>query len=238
MGVLLRYDDVAVKDRNAEGVDVVDVVAKPALLGISVRGGLQGDGNVGAWHRAGDLACCFPVRPHIREVAATSLQRLVESVEEFDDDLAGHDDIAEPAPSPLRVCVQARDLGSLLSGSVLSYLPDGFWIPPVRSQPLDPVIGRPSEHCPLSLSSASAMTASKRSGPICWRTDSVMSSPSGVRMLRPPRRPKAPAHPRRSSGSGRSGFRDGPTRIVRTLSSSCLKMRSRGCRAAKPDRSP
>jgi hypothetical protein len=76
------------------------------------------------------------VGPHSREVAATSLQRLVESVEEFDDDFVGHDDIAEPPPSPSWVCVQARDLGSLLS-----YLPDGFWIPAIRSQPLDLGIG-------------------------------------------------------------------------------------------------
>jgi hypothetical protein len=81
------------------------------------------------------------------------------------------------------------------------------------------------------------MMASKRSGPICCRTDSVTSSPSDVRMRKPPRMPKAPAHPLRSNGSGRSGFCDGPTRIVRTVSSSCLKMTLRGCRAAKPDNS-
>jgi hypothetical protein len=33
MGVLLRDDDVAVRDRNAEGVDVVDVVTQPVLWG-------------------------------------------------------------------------------------------------------------------------------------------------------------------------------------------------------------
>jgi hypothetical protein len=62
MGELLGHHDIAVRNREAEGVDVGDVVRRPPPSPIPMPRRLEDDGDLGAGHRACKPSQGFPAR--------------------------------------------------------------------------------------------------------------------------------------------------------------------------------
>ena len=128
------HDDVAVRKRQTEGVDVVNVIRRPTVRRVAVIRRLQAYGHVETGH--GIECAASLVRPREDGLqsrtafADTSEERLVYLVEY----LSRRNDVSNAAATPLGVAIETGDLFKLLFGSSTCSLERLRRIPAKRAQ--------------------------------------------------------------------------------------------------------
>ena len=88
VGSFIRHHDVAVRDSQRHGVDVVNVVSGPHLVPVSVPRSLQFDRDFGTRHRANERASRLLIRNYIYERKPPLCQSARQDILEFDFQLA------------------------------------------------------------------------------------------------------------------------------------------------------
>lgn len=99
----LSDDDVAVRNAQAERIDVEDVVCRPLALRISMSFRDHGDRDIGARHGIDEPTSGLRVSEDLLKFQVPGSERFCKHLVQLDEEIARSDHIAKPTTTPARI---------------------------------------------------------------------------------------------------------------------------------------